>query len=223
MSHLRRYTAVSAVGVALLGVLGAAPATGARAQPTTWRLAEIRFHPTDPDAVFESVRAPSVRGGEIRIRVPGERYQLCPGGKETLRFRWNFTRSVRQLRSGDTITASMQFRTESVADPCAGELGGRSAGQVVGADGMGNPFDAQESREMDGGFTGSVGEGPLRAVPFVRPVPTSLCCKTGRVRVAASSYVPTRPKTWFALLIETPGYSNLVIYVYEVVSGPYRP
>ncbi len=35
--------------------------------------------------------------------------------------------------------------------------------------------------------------------------------------------MPTRPRTWFALLIETPGYSNMVIYIYAVTSGPYRP
>ncbi|MET9337072.1 hypothetical protein [Nonomuraea sp. NPDC003804] len=41
--------------------------------------------------------------------------------------------------------------------------------------------------------------------------------------VTPNPYVPTRPRTWFGLLIGTPGYSNMVMYIDEVVSGPYRP
>lgn len=219
MSRIRTFLAL---GAAMIGFLGARPVIAAEPQPTTWRLAEIRFHQTDPTSTFEEVRPPNARGGEMRINVPGDKYQLCPGGKEKLRFRWHFTRPVRRISSGDMITANMTFRTESMAAPCEGELGARSAGQVVGANGMGDPFDAAESREMDAGFTRSVGVGPVRAVPFVRPNPKTACCSTGQVSVAESSYVPTRPRTWFALLIETPGYSNMVIYIYEVASGPSR-
>ncbi|WP_431892852.1 hypothetical protein [Nonomuraea sp. bgisy101] len=223
MSRIPTFLAAGAVGTAMLGVLGAPPVTGAELQPTTWRLVEIRFHRTDPAASFEDVRTPDARGGDLRIEIPGDRYRLCPGGKERLRFRWNFTRPVHRISSGDLITTRMAFVTESTAAPCAGELGARSAGQAVGADGMGNPFDDAESREMDGGFTRSVAGGPGGGVPFVRPYPKSSCCSIGRVSVAESSYVPTRPRTWFALLIETPGYSNMVIYIYAVTSGPYRP
>lgn len=214
---------MSVVSTAMLGVLGGQPVTAAERQPTTWRLVEIRFQQADPRASFEAVRRPSARGGDLRIGIPGDRFQLCPGGKETLRFRWEFTRPVRHFGSGDVITAAMEFRTEATTGPCEGELGARSSGQVVGANGMGDPFDGAESRQMDGGFTRSVHSGPGGGVPFVRPYPKSFCCATGRVSIADSSYVPTRPRTWFALLIDTPGYANLVIYIYEVASGPYRP
>ncbi|WP_084960490.1 hypothetical protein [Thermoactinospora rubra] len=202
------------VACAVLGVLGARHVTAAA--PTTWRLVEIRWHRTDRTAVFEEVRKPDARGGEIRVSIPGDRYGLCPGGKEKLRFKWTFTRSLRTFTSGDYLTAGMRFRTESVAAPCEGELGARTSGTFVGANGMGNPFGARESLEMDAGFTRSVHK-PGTGVPFVRPVPKSMCCATGRVSIAPSSYVPNRPRTWFAMLIETPGATNLVIYVYEVV------
>jgi hypothetical protein len=43
------------------------------------------------------------------------------------------------------------------------------------------------------------------------------CCATGAVSVAPSSYTPTRPRTWFSINPDTPGGTNMIIYIYEVV------
>lgn len=99
--------------------------------PQVWKLTNTRLLIDWPNASVANGRGDAL-GGEIEVDVRGYG-ELCPGGTEHIRFRWQFNRDVTLMHPGEDFEARVEMKRISANNICKGELASRSVIQLVGS------------------------------------------------------------------------------------------
>jgi hypothetical protein len=164
---------------AAMAALAMLPCSAASAaQGDIWTLQDVSFN-TANTGLYQSATVISQhadsRGGFIEFNLGGDDgLHTCPGGTETIRFRWDFTADVFQLTEGGDVSLGVHGEFLHVDPPCTGHIAAQSRTSASGPKGAtaGLPEDQLKVIDSDRFFTnpdtvdtrfafGSDGEGGI--------------------------------------------------------------
>ncbi|MEY2565314.1 MAG: hypothetical protein QOH88_3507 [Verrucomicrobiota bacterium] len=153
------------------------------------------------------------QGGSVEITVDGRGLDLCPGGREILRFNWRFPQDISRVSS----VASVNFEAGivTVNSPCNGGIAGLSSIYITGSSGVTAALPEDRMRSVDLDRFYRVNDGDTRANPT----------KTGSGSVGLNTkeaFRPDRPLAYFVIWIHM-RTGGEVAYVYEYDRGTAPP
>ena len=148
-------------------------------------------------------------GGSVDITVDGRGLDLCPGGREIIRFNWRFPQDITRV----STVASVNFEAGVVTlnPPCNGSIAGVSSIYITGSSGVTAALPEDRMRSVDLDRFYRLNDGDTRANPT----------KTGSGSVGVNTkepFRPDRPLAYFVIWIHM-RTGGEVAYVYEYDRG----
>lgn len=139
------YSAILLTVFALFGYAGTA-----KAQSGVWQFKQVYvFNHLNSYAAVVGERA-DVTGGQVDINANGQVYDLCPGGMEKMRFKWDFAFPVTTANPGGAFGVTLNAGQLSVSEPCRDAISRESIMAVYGSSGSISPFSEEANRLIDG-------------------------------------------------------------------------
>lgn len=176
-----------------------------------WRLRQVRVFNRLENTGTIVRDSYDANGGFSEVRLNGNLSQICPGGSEVVRLAWQFPTSAAAFNDGDRVNITISGDPLSRTGGCTGGLAARTIITSGGSNGNTNPFNVEESAQIDGGrFWDSQGGGRVFADPNATTRSTPYFFE-----VDTRPHYPERQRAWFNVKITTPAGEIRYVYIYE--------